>query len=659
MEENKIELKSINELQEMKFFIPSYQRGYRWTEQQVKDLLDDINEFIDNNSQGGFYCIQPLVVRKSLFQSDEENFKKELDELKSDSNLLLATEKLLANYTKWEVIDGQQRLTTIYILLTYLELANTYQIEYETRETSKEFLSNIDDNKKDENIDYYHMIVAKTTIESWFSDRDEGFKKKFLNTLLQNVKFIWYESAKEDSIKVFTRLNIGKISLTNAELIKALFLNRSNFQGSNQRVRLQQQEIASEWDSIEYTLQNDEFWLFLNKYGYDKPTRIDFIFDLMCEKDTLNLKELLKLSEEDYKKDLGTDDYKTFRYFYFWFKQQQKNKKAINESVQQKQPIVDCWKETKTIFHTFQEWFNDLELYHYVGFLIEQGTNIPDIFDNWKKENQSKKQFRNNYLTPQINAKISNVKDSNIEELIKGKDDKSKIRPILLLHNIQTIICQNSNLKNDEKYKLPVFYKFPFHLFKKENWDVEHIDSNNENSLEDLQQQKVWLKNSLIAVNKKDLEKQIKEYIKQGENNESQQDLQPSTLTFDNLRKQILAENNQSDSKLSQEDKQKIWNLCLLDSSTNRGYGNDIFPVKRRKIIGKDQGKYIDVDDNLEVQERYGAIAFIPLCTKNAFLKYYNPTTNNLREWDKEDAQTYLTNIKEVLKDFLSEGTKQ
>ena len=45
MGENKIELKSVSELLEMKFFIPNYQRGYRWTEQQVKDLLNDVDDF--------------------------------------------------------------------------------------------------------------------------------------------------------------------------------------------------------------------------------------------------------------------------------------------------------------------------------------------------------------------------------------------------------------------------------------------------------------------------------------------------------------------------------------------------------------------------------------------------------------------------------------
>ena len=47
------------------FVIPSYQRGYRWDEIQVKDLLNDIYEFNQNNDKG-FYCLQPLVLKKIL-----------------------------------------------------------------------------------------------------------------------------------------------------------------------------------------------------------------------------------------------------------------------------------------------------------------------------------------------------------------------------------------------------------------------------------------------------------------------------------------------------------------------------------------------------------------------------------------------------------------
>ena len=90
---NSIELKTLNELSQYSFYIPAYQRGYRWTEQEVKDLLNDINEFIpreiSDTEEKTWYCLQPVVVK-----SRSEN--------------------------EYEVIDGQQRLTTIYLILHYL-----------------------------------------------------------------------------------------------------------------------------------------------------------------------------------------------------------------------------------------------------------------------------------------------------------------------------------------------------------------------------------------------------------------------------------------------------------------------------------------------------------------------------------------------------------
>ena len=296
MDRNLIELKSISDLQGMVFFIPSYQRGYRWTQQQVKDLLNDVNEFNDDNN--GFYCIQPLVVKKR----EEDIFNR----IKNEATNLIEVEKLLRG--SWEVIDGQQRLTTIFILLSCMEKNSYYDLEYETRENSHTFLNDIRESGAADNIDYFHIVQAKTVAAKWFEEhrKDSSFHMDdFAEKLTKRVKFIWYESVDEDPIKVFTRLNIGKISLTNAELIKALFLNRSNFgEKDSEHLKLHQQEIASEWDNIEYTLQNDEFWLFLHEKDYDRPTRIDFIFDLICEQKTLGTFH-----------NIGTDDYKTFRYF--------------------------------------------------------------------------------------------------------------------------------------------------------------------------------------------------------------------------------------------------------------------------------------------------------------------------------------------------------
>ena len=299
--DNNIGLKSVNEILGMNFFIPNYQRGYRWTERQVKDLLDDIYEFSSKKRpEYEFYCIQPLVVKEMSVQ------EKEIAQVKSDE--------------KWyEVIDGQQRLTTIYLLLSYLkqtaellELAtDTYTISYQRKSDSLDtatFLKNITAISKidDRHIDYSYMSKAYLTIMQWFEDKARtGARGKICSSLLSyetddspqprdkanNVRFIWYESKNEDPVKVFTRLNIGKISLTNAELIKALFLNSSNFDEvkDTNSIRLRQQEIACEWDNIEYKLQNDEFWLFLHEIGNDRYARIDFLFELIEKCDLLRL----------------------------------------------------------------------------------------------------------------------------------------------------------------------------------------------------------------------------------------------------------------------------------------------------------------------------------------------------------------------------------
>ena len=636
MSENNIVLKSVNELLGMKFYIPSYQRGYRWTEQQVRDLLEDIDEFkpetfkdTDGKEKTTFYCLQPLVVK----WNQEHN--------------------------RWEVIDGQQRLTTIYILLACLGEKNPYSIEYETRKEAQfkidseekkgcqEFLKNISNETiNGDNIDFFHMLQAKKTIDNWFNLKFENhenkeklladFKTKFTNTLLEKVQFIWYESAGEDPIKVFTRLNIGKIGLTNAELIKALFLNQSNFEGKDfDSVRLRQQEIASEWDHIEYTLQNDEFWLFIHDVGYTNPTRIDFIFDLICDQNLLNL-------DTEQKKKIGTDKYKTFRYFYEYFKKKQSE-----------ETIKNCWHEVKTVFQTFNEWYNDLELYHYVGYLVEQGEKIDKLLELWNKAKSkekfiSEKDINKKYSEESIKGKITKKISScnNLDQSYGESGEKKRdCYPLLLLHNIQTVINQNKNYKDESSYGLAVFYKFPFHLYKLESWDVEHIDSNTENDLTDKESQNEYLLNIYNAVSK-DSQEEIKKFIE-------------GTLTtkkFDDLKVPISEEN-----QLSNVEKNQIWNFTLLDSSTNRSYGNSIFSAKRRIIIGKDKGKLIPIPKIVKEngipkliigKEEDAKSSFIPPCTKQIFLKYYSSASSSPNVWDKTDAEAYKNNSRDTLEDF-------
>lgn len=641
---NTLELKSVANLQKLAFYIPDYQRGYRWTQRQVEDLLNDIFEF-SQKENAGIYCLQPLVVIKRSSEEqllDRVHAAKDLDEVKRILN------------GQWEVVDGQQRLTTIRLILEVLRHHCFYEITYQTREDSAEFLNGITtteaEKEAEKNIDFYHIYEAYKKIDEWLKEIDGKQKERFQNVLLHRVKFIWYET-KEDPKEVFTRLNIGKISLTNAELIKALLLNKSNFGSSDDdKIRLWQQEIAMEWDVIEYALQSNEFWLFLNAPGDERPTRIDYVFDMICRCDMLGCKD-----EKD-----TSDEFRTFRYFYHYLAVQKQKEISLAQAVR------TIWEKVREIFQTLQEWFDDMELYHYIGYLICMGRRVDEIYKQWN-DSDNKSGFIEKYLTEEIKKTIpyKDIENTVYEVKQEGSQfkggSKTNCRPILLLHNLQTVINQNRILSANAKYKNGVFYKFPFHLYKLEGWDVEHIDSNTENGLDNIQSQREWLLNAYFGLQDKTIRDQIQKFFKQYAAYEQSEDSAKQTArdkAFTELKHQI--EDVGGNDRLSQNEKNKIWNFTLLDSSTNRSYGNAIFPAKRKVIIGKDQGKKFNsstIDENGQIvlgSAENSPSAFIPPCTRYVFLKYYNTASFDPNVWARNDAEAYKDNIIEVLKNFLS-----
>ena len=668
---DRIELIPIKNLIGKKFCIPNYQRGYRWGRQQVRDLLDDIAEYMNSSCdvQDEFYCLQPLVVCERV--DNNEDFLAALP--KEPENALPITRDAIAKHVEWEVIDGQQRLTTIHILLSVLdsrqELEAKFSIRYATREGSQSFLEGIAKKNEEDSlndIDFWHMFEAYKEIQDWFEKSKGRWPEDlFKEVLLNKVQFIWYES-NEDSIKVFTRLNIGKIGLTNSELIKALMLNRSNFEGQDaDKIRLRQLEIAVKWDEIESVLQDDEFWMFLHDKGFDKPTRIDFLFDLVCE-----LKMLDRYIDESALKDkdglLGKDGYRTFRYFNAYFK----SEKAKCECDKVMKSLIEvCWEKVDEIFATFREWFEDLRLYHYVGFLVDQKSKIGDIYKVWKEQKlvvsegkegekaidiRTKEAFLKDYLIPEIKTKVSGC--NNLEkqyETGKSEDVKQRCRSLLLLHNIQTVINQNDRQSADGHSG--VFYKFPFHLYKTEGWDIEHIDSNSENGFDEWDAKVEFLANHYNAV-EENLQSKIIDFCSD-----------PSKATADNFTElrssieDVLGKCANGD-RLNPEEKNKVWNFALLDSSTNRSYGNSIFSAKRRIIIGKDKGKYIPVPSvitkkgykciDVRSEEVDAPSSFIPPCTRQVFLKYYSAIVASPNYWLKTDAENYKKDIFTTLKMF-------
>lgn len=544
-----LELKTIEELKQYKFLIPAYQRGYRWTDKEVNDLLDDISSFnpkeIGDTGNRTWYCLQPIVVKKR-----DEYF---------------------------EVIDGQQRLTTIYLILYYLNQTRSkkfqekiFELYYETRKEVPDFLNALSEDIEDiSNIDFYYISKAYKTICEWFERENFdifGFQSKFNF----NTRVIWYESQEEDSIAIFTRINIGKIPLTNAELIKALFLNSSNFDKNyNDKVRLKQLEISTEWDRIENYLQDDRLWYFISKSNI-RTNRIDFIFKLMNTDNN------------------ESDQYSTFRFF---------SRKFIGKD---EKTIETNWLEVKNYFQRFLEWFNERELYHKIGFLISEGDNFKTLIEASKSK--TKTEFKN-FLSLLIKEKLSNI---NLSELQYGDE---KIKAVLLLYNIQTML----NNKADNS-------RFPFDLYKKESWDIEHITSVKDKMPENPKHRENWIKDSVQFIDDEELRIKVNKY-KLDEH-------------FNEVYDEVISYFNRD---IKDDDINDLSNLALLDSSTNRGYKNAVFPVKRATIIQK---------------EKSGR--FIPLCTKNAFLKYFSEYPPKMSFWTQEDREKYYADIRKILTEYLT-----
>lgn len=552
--DNILELKTINELQDFDFYIPSYQRGYRWSPKEVEDLLNDVFEFtprlVDDADEKTWYCLQPIVVKKM------EN-------------------------GQFEVIDGQQRLTTIYLILhhineRYRDPPKSFSLNYQTRENSTVFLQKLTkDLNGDSNIDFYYIVDAYKEICRWF-DKPNFNINEFESKFKFNSKVIWYESNEKDSIAIFTRINIGKIPLTNSELIKALFLNSSNFdKKKNEKIRLKQLEISSEWDNIEHSLQNDRFWYFLNGSNIS-TNRIEFIFDLINK-------------EKD-----SEDGYSTFRFF---------NKKFINKN----QVTIEAnWLEIKKYFQRFQEWFEERDLYHKIGYLIViEATTIGDLYE--KSMKLTKTDFRL-LLDETIKNDLRNIR---LETLQYG--DK-RVKKVLLLYNILTML----NNENDNAY-------FPFDIYKGEKWDIEHITSIAEPDSIPAKKQE-WLNDAKIFIDDSNSEGIELKNNAENCNYENDED-------FEEIFKQIVKHFNRH---LDDGDINDISNLTLLDSETNRGYKNAVFPLKRKTIIDR---------------EKKGT--FVPICTKNVFLKYFSSYPPKISFWTQEDRENYYEDLEKVLSKYI------
>lgn len=614
----------ISEINHCNFSIPAYQRGYRWQRQQVYQLLNDI---VDSD-EGAPYYLQPVVVARTAENS-------------------------------YDLIDGQQRLTTIYLIiqaikkiknssdsegkLSLLRLAfddfncdSHYNIEYKTRISSKAFLQNISSLEENDPLitetpDHLYMWHAFSAITHWLTSGDS--KVNFKNAghltlaLQKRIRIIWYELP--DTItdwKKFTDLNIGKIPLTNSELIKALFLRSDKFSDDKGSEEYDKQTLVAQWDQIERELSDTDFWGFLTTDSPDKyPTKIDLIFDLISQKCKAGTRDKLF----------------TFNYFVKVFKD---NKETTGKQK---------WEEIYIMYQRLLDWYHDRSMYHLIGYLVAvdyPNYALSTIFKLAHPDSPSSRPKENTYnstarlkkvltylVKRSLRIPFSDVK--SFEDLKYNAADITSdtidtrhhpmIKRYLTLYSIMVTESASPSIR----------YPFAYHNSINGGWSLEHIHAQKSESLHKSSQWIQWTKDHMESLKEfqkshhslsEDLKTDISKLLSRMDKFTDKDD----RLTFNSIASDYsLIMDQVSDSGLYQDE---FANMALLGKVDNSTLNNSTFDVKRRKII-----------DMLGTN-------FVPIATERVFLKAIKGCeTEKLFYWGDSDRKAYIEDVSSKLKNYL------
>jgi hypothetical protein len=541
-----LELKLVGDITG-RFFVARYQRGYRWSRLEVGRLLDDIWD-----SKGAPYSLQPVVVKR---RAEGE----------------------------WELVDGQQRLTTLYLIFLYMQrerLQNagpTYSITYETRPNSEAYLQELDPDRSKTNIDFFHLYAAYDCIRAWFEGhgmRRQYVANKFYGYLFESVRVIWYEAPADlDSTTLFTRLNVGRIPLTDAELVKAQLLSARTDRAH---------ELAAQWDGIERDLRNPDVWAFVTDARADDcPTRITLLLDTLAG---------------------GPRGRERPRFHTF---------DTLRQQIESSSPEA-VWNRVVDMHALVLGWFENRDHYHKIGYLVAVGHRFGDLVKLAAERTKSS-------FSELLDARIRDTLDlspSGVTELSYETDaHKEKCARLLLLMNVETVRRMEHSTE-----------RYPFRLHGAETWSLEHIHAQHAESLTKAEQWREWLRlhrEALAALPGVDQERRDT-LITKIDAARDQIDRQ----SFHDLARDVTDIFTLADasSSASLHSVHSVTNLALLSSGSNSALGNAVFEVKRRRILELD---------------RKGA--YIPICTRHVFLKYYTDTeAQQVHFWSAQDRESYL-----------------
>lgn len=527
------------------FNIPEYQRGYKWTADNVKQLLNDLKNFRKGDSEA-FYCLQNITITKSKLN-----------------------EKVCMN-----VIDGQQRLTTLFIIVSYIQRnmmnrileSNSDILRYSVRKTTDEFLrteiisgslwnTNINPDKAKSKDQYYIMEVARA-IDDWFKKNDLAPE-----VILDNLIIIVNKVDSGDEETVFASLNGGKVDLDGADLVRAILITRAAKQKYPSMISKEQLRQITNEDinlNIDITVSSrgkiNEFRVKLgieldkmNKWWSDRDVR-NYFEQLLPNRISQN--RSFKYSQypidllyyafyeayKEYFTELKSDRDLELRFF----------ENGLDLNGDNSDDHLEFYNAVEEFHFTMVDWYSNDEIYNLVGYLMYNFKGSTVTFERlwriWKTSN-SKRLFIDEIkriINEQLAFHFSGETEQSGEELIA-------LRKAIL----------------DTSYD---WYTNDFTIKLLPLLDILPIEKKQKNSV-----------TTVIKRIQTDYFKRIKEEDKEHVRSQTRR-INEENITEEDEEAQLDENRNGLNS---------IGNIVLLHESINRSYGNDKHTLKMDRIANE------------------------------------------------------------------------
>ncbi|MCH5175864.1 MAG: DUF262 domain-containing protein [Prevotellaceae bacterium] len=619
-----------------KYYIGPYQRGYKWSSQskydQVPQLLKDVQKAwqasLDGNggkrgAEGGEYYLQYVTVLKKKGEA------------------------------VYEVIDGQQRLTTLAIVFDRLhhrcneiESIGEGRMEYSRYDVDmvssadgieandelcmageglfdkiKRFDSKIEADKKkgektvamDDTQDLYYITSAVLCIDEFFAGMTDEDVKSYADFLKKSVKIILNrESDFVTPEEVFVNLNGNSVGLTNAYLIKGLLLTRSvntvspHGEAYSYFMVMEQRKVNGRvWDEIQNWVEQPDVARFF--FGEDENGMEHLL--------TLLMKKNGGFTDE---KQTVTDMMDGLRLF---------NK--YNEVVVKDEDAIRWLNDLRHSYHKLRSWHEDADVYNLLGFVLfpkkekktfEERINILVHCLGTNNEDTMK------YLAGEALNVLPDL------ELLENKKigyhtNSARLTPLLLSLSVfpegfeKRFERYHQANKSKAEDGVLMLQKFNFPEYDRQHWTYEHIRPQNPKD-DDLT-----------------LHADVKEMVlKMYENHARENGLQPDDNVISEINEGCIKDVRQSLSFLYPEldDEDSMGNMALLSREVNSAINNNPYLIKRFMIFHKaSEG------------------AFIPPHTMAVFTKAINVTSADkqlsvdLMNWNNDDVEAHIEFMKE------------